>query len=69
MPDFIFEVEKAKSGRAGCRGCRQTIAKDTMRCGAKQDPDSIDPDDERFFQLTAPKWYHLGCMDKFRKQA
>lgn len=29
--DLPFKVEYAKSGRASCRGCKQPIAKDTLR--------------------------------------
>lgn len=31
MEDLPFKVEYAKSGRAGCKGCKQNIGKDTLR--------------------------------------
>lgn len=31
MTDLPFRVEYAKSGRAGCKACKENIAKDSLR--------------------------------------
>ncbi|KAK6618637.1 hypothetical protein RUM43_013028 [Polyplax serrata] len=49
-----FRAEYAKSGRAGCKGCQNTIAKDSLRLAAMvQSP---------FFDGLQPKWYHFSCF-------
>lgn len=34
MTDLPFSVEYAKSGRAGCKGCKENIPKDSLRLAA-----------------------------------
>lgn len=48
MPSFI---EKAKSGRAKCRKCREKIEKDELRLGCEVKSD--------FGEST--QWFHLKC--------
>jgi Poly(ADP-ribose) polymerase and DNA-Ligase Zn-finger region len=44
-------IEKAKSGRAKCRKCRESIAKDAFRFGLEVAGEFGD----------AVQWYHLNC--------
>ncbi|XP_043217135.1 poly [ADP-ribose] polymerase 1-like [Amphibalanus amphitrite] len=56
--DLPFRAEYSKSGRAGCKGCKGNIAKDTLRMAAMvQSP---------FFDGKMAKWYHFSCF--FEKQ-
>ncbi|XP_037073152.1 poly [ADP-ribose] polymerase 1-like [Pollicipes pollicipes] len=56
--DLPFRAEYAKSGRAGCKGCKGNIAKDTLRMAAMvQSP---------FFDGKQASWYHFACF--FKKQ-
>jgi poly [ADP-ribose] polymerase len=49
-------IEVAKSGRARCRGCRQTIAKDELRYGEEAA--------NQFGDGAAMQWLHLLCAAK-----
>jgi poly [ADP-ribose] polymerase len=49
------KIETAKSGRAGCRGCKEKIAKGELRFGEVDY--AFDPDGSF-------KWYHLPCAAK-----
>jgi hypothetical protein len=49
------KIEIAKSGRAGCRGCKEKIAKGELRFGEVDY--AFDPDGSF-------KWYHLPCAAK-----
>ena len=51
MPHII---EVSKSGRAGCRKCKQKIAKDELRFGHEV-PNAFDE------CATTFQWYHLSC--------
>lgn len=53
MPGDVIEL--AKSGRAGCRGCKQKIGKGELRFGEVDF--TFDPDGSY-------KWYHLPCAAK-----
>ncbi|KAK5642117.1 hypothetical protein RI129_008284 [Pyrocoelia pectoralis] len=56
--DFPYKAEYAKSGRASCRSCKSTIAKDTLRLAVMvQSP---------MFDGKTPQWYHFPCF--FKKQ-
>ncbi|MCA9642658.1 MAG: hypothetical protein H6718_36660 [Polyangiaceae bacterium] len=46
-------IEAAKSGRAKCRRCRQTIAKGELRLGEQVD--------NPYGEGDATLWYHLAC--------
>ncbi len=46
-------IEAAKSGRAKCRRCRQTIAKGELRLGEQVD--------NPYGEGAATLWYHLAC--------
>ena len=46
------KIETAKSGRAGCRGCKEKIAKGELRFGEV---------DYTFDSEGSFKWYHLPC--------
>ena len=50
MPGDV--IEAAKSGRAGCRGCKEKIGKGELRFGEVDY--AFDPDGSY-------KWYHLPC--------
>lgn len=58
MPNVI---EHASSGRAKCRACRETIAKDELRLGERL-PNS-------FGDGEMTLWYHLPCAAYKRPQA
>ena len=51
-------IEVAKSGRAGCRGCRQKIEKDHLRFG-EEVPNMFSEEGG-----TTYKWWHLECAAK-----
>ena len=51
MPHYV--VELAKSGRAGCKACKQKIAKDTIRLGVECEGD----------WGTYYRWHHLTCVN------
>ncbi|KAK8406811.1 hypothetical protein O3P69_007397 [Scylla paramamosain] len=56
--ELPFKAEYAKSGRASCRGCKQNIAKDSLRLAVMvQSP---------MFDGKVPHWYHQMCF--FGKQ-
>src|SRR5258708_7001444 len=56
IPPMQKMIEVAKSGRARCRGCRQTIAKDELRYGEEAA--------NQFGDGTAMQWLHLLCAAK-----
>lgn len=68
MASWQFQIEEAKSGRAGCKGCKEKIDKGCLRIGVNQDPDSLgkDLDDKMRHMMLAPKWYHFQCFEKFK---
>lgn len=70
MTTYIFSVERAKSGRAKCKGCNQAIPKDSVRLGIKGE---LEPGSEvgggGFSMAESQKWFHMNidCVCKFRK--
>lgn len=52
---MAHQLEKAKSGRATCRTCRQKIEKDAWRFG-EEVANAFDPDGG-----TTHQWHHLMC--------
>jgi len=66
MPNFEFEVEYAKSGRAGCKQCKGKIDKDLVRVGIK----AVAPEGaEGAAAHMGASWYHFGCFAKAKGQA
>jgi len=61
MPTFAFEVEYAKSGRAGCKKCKDKIAKDAVRAGFK----AADGEEAH----VGCSWYHFACLPEARGKA
>lgn len=56
--DLPYKAEYAKSGRASCRGCKNTIEKEVLRLAVMvQSP---------MFDGKTPHWYHFLCF--FKKQ-
>lgn len=55
-------IEQAKSGRASCKGCSESIAKDTLRLG-EEVPNPFSDGQMSF------KWYHLQCGAKKKPSA
>uniref|UniRef100_A0A6P8QEZ4 Poly [ADP-ribose] polymerase n=1 Tax=Geotrypetes seraphini TaxID=260995 RepID=A0A6P8QEZ4_GEOSA len=54
--DKLYRAEYAKSGRASCKKCGQSIAKDTLRLAIMvQSP---------MFDGKVPHWYHYACFWK-----
>ncbi|XP_043465217.1 poly [ADP-ribose] polymerase [Leptopilina heterotoma] len=54
MTDLPFRVEYAKSGRAGCKACKNPIAKDSLRLASiVQSP---------FHDGKMEKWFHSACF-------
>ena len=51
-------IEVAKTGRAGCRACKQKIEKDTLRFGEEVM--------NAFAEGTAYNWFHLTCAAEKR---
>ncbi len=51
-----FKAEYAKSGRAGCKQCRGTISKDTLRMAKMVQ--------SAHFDGKQPNWYHFACFFK-----
>ena len=52
-PEKGFKVEYAKSGRAGCKACKEKIAQDSLRLG-KMVPSP-------HFDGYQPNWFHVKC--------
>ncbi len=48
-------IEIAKSGRAGCRTCKNPIAKGELRCGEETPNQFGEPGD------TTYRWHHIKC--------
>lgn len=63
MPTFAFEVEYAKSGRAGCKKCKDKIAKDVVRAGFKA------VDGEEANGHFGCSWFHFACLPEARGKA
>ena len=56
---FNFQVEYAKSGRASCRQCKDTIGKDSLRVARLVKSPHFDG--------TMPQWYHFRCIWKAKR--
>ena len=56
---FNFQVEYAKSGRAGCKHCKASIGKDSLRM-AKLVKSS-------HFDGTMAHWFHFSCIWKTKR--
>lgn len=56
--DLPYKAEYAKSSRASCRSCKETIAKDTLRLAVMVQ--------SHHFDGKTPQWYHYLCF--FGKQ-
>eukprot|EP00794_Sanderia_malayensis_P012686 gene12686-13988_t len=52
--DLPFRAEYAKSGRAGCKGCRTPIAKDSLRLAKMVQ--------SQHFDGKQPSWFHFNCF-------
>lgn len=67
-PQHVFEVEYAKSGRAGCKHCKAKIDKDALRIGHKTIAQGGDEGAEdataraASHVLESTKWYHRECF-------
>jgi hypothetical protein len=74
-PQHVFEVEYAKSGRAGCKHCKTKIDKDVLRVGHKtvaQTPeDGVEDAGARAasHMLESTKWYHRECFTLMKGKA
>ncbi|XP_068156658.1 poly [ADP-ribose] polymerase [Drosophila tropicalis] len=56
--ELPYMAEYAKSGRASCKGCKNSIAKDTLRLAVMvQSP---------VYDGKVPNWFHVNCF--FKKQ-
>uniref|UniRef100_A0A2K6N653 Poly(ADP-ribose) polymerase 1 n=1 Tax=Rhinopithecus bieti TaxID=61621 RepID=A0A2K6N653_RHIBE len=54
--DKLYRVEYAKSGRASCKKCSESIPKDSLRMAIMvQSP---------MFDGKVPHWYHFSCFWK-----
>jgi len=54
--DLQYQAEYAKSGRAGCKGCKSNIAQSSLRIAKMiQSP---------HFDGKMPHWYHFACFFK-----
>ncbi|XP_051908045.1 poly [ADP-ribose] polymerase 1 isoform X1 [Hippocampus zosterae] len=52
--DKLYKAEYAKSGRASCKGCKENIAKDSLRMAIMvQSP---------MFDGKVPHWHHFSCF-------
>lgn len=58
---MAHSIERATSGRAKCRACKQTIVKDSYRLG-EEVPNA-------FGEGTSTHWYHLACGARQRAEA
>lgn len=60
--DLPYMAEYAKSGRAGCKGCKMNIAQDSLRIARMvQSP---------HFDGKVPQWYHFRCFfQKFKPKS
>ena len=56
----MYKRQVASSGRAGCRGCKQKIAKGELRFGEAA-PNRFSDSDE-----PTMRWYHLRCAAEKR---
>jgi len=70
MPAFEFEVEYAKSGRAGCKQCKNKIEQGSVRVGLKTVV-PVGPEDDAAARSAAHaaetmKWHHLECFPRLR---
>jgi hypothetical protein len=55
-------IEEAKTGRAGCRTCKQTIAKGELRFG-EEVPNAFSSGDMTY------NWHHVACAAKKKPSA
>jgi hypothetical protein len=74
MPNFKFEVEYAKSGRAACKQCKDKIAQGALRLGMKDDASAGGEEEDAAARQMAHtalsvKWHHLECFHKVRGKA
>ena len=65
-----LQVEAAKSGRAGCKTCKNKIDKDVMRIGKVRRSPSVTTTDPACLrqefdngQYTSVSWHHLTCFN------
>ncbi|XP_046754057.1 poly [ADP-ribose] polymerase [Diprion similis] len=58
-----FKVEYAKSNRAMCRGCEETIIKNEVRISKKD----YESENARAYG-GQDRWYHVQCFSKLRKE-
>ncbi|XP_063621514.1 poly [ADP-ribose] polymerase [Cydia splendana] len=58
MAELPYQAEYAKSGRAGCKGCKQKIEQGTLRIAVMVQ--------SAFHDSKQPNWHHEECF--FRKQ-
>ncbi|KAL5288318.1 PARP1 family protein [Megaselia abdita] len=56
MDDLPFKAEYSKTGRAGCKGCKQKIDQGTLRIAAMVQ--------SAFHDGKQPNWYHESCLFK-----
>ncbi|KAJ6635587.1 Poly [ADP-ribose] polymerase [Pseudolycoriella hygida] len=54
MEDLPFKAEYAKTARAGCKGCKQNIGKDTLRLARMVQ--------SAFHDGKQPNWFHEKCF-------
>jgi hypothetical protein len=59
MPSFSFEVEYAKSNRAGCKKCKEKIDKGSVRLGIKQEAAEDAEGPAAHFGCM---WHHFACF-------
>ncbi|EGD81001.1 ligase III [Salpingoeca rosetta] len=57
MSSTTFQIEGAKTGRSGCKECKQKIDKDVLRIG-KVTPSAFSDD------ATMTSWFHVPCFFK-----
>ena len=58
---MAHSIQRATTGRAKCRACKQTIVKDSYRLG-EEVPNA-------FGEGTSTHWYHLSCGARQRAEA
>jgi len=74
-PQHVFEVEYAKSGRAGCKHCKAKIDKDALRIGHKTVAQAAEDGGEdaaaraNSHMLESTKWYHRECFSLMKGKA
>lgn len=74
-PTHVFEVEYAKSGRAGCKQCKAKIDKDALRVGHKIVSEGAEEGVEdaaarqASHMMESTKWYHRDCFSLMKGKA